>query len=208
MTTEAHQKSKVLELFLENAAFDGWSKHSLTHSVEQAGLDKNYAEILFPKGVDDIVCYYIDSLNKQLEEKILNMPDFTALKVRDKITTLVWERIQLMHPHKLAIKQLSYYFSHPVNFCLASQCAWSTVDAMWHTAKDVSVDFNYYTKRATLLGVYSTTLLYWLKDTSEDANDTKGFLSRRINNVMEFHKQKSKALSFFQNFYHKTKYSA
>jgi ubiquinone biosynthesis protein COQ9 len=35
-----------------------------------------------------------------------------------------------------------------------------------------------------LAGVYSTTLLHWLDDQSEDCAETWAFLDRRIDNVM------------------------
>ncbi len=45
---------------------------------------------------------------------------------------------------------------------------------------------NWYTKRATLSGVYSSTVLYWLGDQSERHEATWSFLDRRIEDVMRF----------------------
>ena len=50
---------------------------------------------------------------------------------------------------------------------------------------------NWYTKRATLSAVYSSTLIYWLGDDSADQADTWAFLDRRIENVMAFEKAKA-----------------
>ena len=68
---------------------------------------------------------------------------------------------------------------------------YKTVDAMWYAAGDTSTDFNFYTKRATLAGVYSSTLLYWLNDRSEGNEATWSFLDRRIEDVMRFEKWKA-----------------
>ena len=46
-------------------------------------------------------------------------------------------------------------------------------------------------KRATLSGVYSATVLYWLGDDSTDHQATWAFLDRRIDNVMQIEKLKS-----------------
>ena len=62
---------------------------------------------------------------------------------------------------------------------------------MWYAAGDTSTDFNFYTKRATLAGVYSSTLLYWLNDRSPGGEATWGFLDRRIDDVMKIEKLKS-----------------
>ena len=45
---------------------------------------------------------------------------------------------------------------------LGMKLLYSTVDAMWRAAGDTSTDFNFYTKRAILSAVYSSTLMRWL----------------------------------------------
>ena len=65
-----------------------------------------------------------------------------------------------------------------------------TVDAMWRATGDQTSDFNYYTKRALLAGVYSTTLLHWLSDSSADRAKTWTFLDARIEDVMKIQKMR------------------
>ena len=55
-----------------------------------------------------------------------------------------------------------------------------TVDSVWHAAGDRSVDFSWYTKRAILASIYGSTLLFWLRDDSDDAAATLAFLDRRL----------------------------
>ena len=50
---------------------------------------------------------------------------------------------------------------------------------------------NWYTKRATLSAVFGSTVLYWLGDTSEGDADTRAFLDRRIETVMQIEKAKA-----------------
>ncbi len=57
------------------------------------------------------------------------------------------------------------------------------MDAIWHLAGDRSADWSWYTKRAILAGVYGATLLYWLRDDSEDDEATLAFLDRRLAGV-------------------------
>ena len=84
----------------------------------------------------------------------------------------------------------------PFNAGLALKLLYKTVDAMWYAAGDTSTDFNFYTKRATLAGVYSSTLLYWLNDRSAGGEATWGFLDRRIDDVMKIEKLKSQVKSW------------
>jgi ubiquinone biosynthesis protein COQ9 len=61
---------------------------------------------------------------------------------------------------------------------------------MWRIAGDTATDFNHYSKRTILLGVYVSTVLVYLDDGSEDLSETRAFLDRRIDNVMQFEKVK------------------
>ena len=68
---------------------------------------------------------------------------------------------------------------------LALKLLYRTVDAIWYAAGDNATDFNFYTKRALLAGVYSSTVLYWLNDKSAGCADSWSFLDRRIDEVMQ-----------------------
>ncbi len=74
---------------------------------------------------------------------------------------------------------------------MAPKLIWGTADAIWTALGDTSDDVNWYTKRATLSGVYSATVLYWLGDSSEGHTATWAFLDRRIENVMQIEKLKA-----------------
>ena len=74
---------------------------------------------------------------------------------------------------------------------LGATLVYRTVDAMWRAVGDTSTDFNFYTKRGILAGVYSSTLLRWFTDQSEGESETNQFLAGRIENVMQFEKFKA-----------------
>src|SRR5262249_8142215 len=78
-------------------------------------------------------------------------------------------------------------------------CVYRTVDMVWRSIGDTSADFNFYTKRALLSGVYTSTMLYWFGDTSEDAEETWTFLDRRIADVMQIEKVKSQVVKFAES---------
>lgn len=65
---------------------------------------------------------------------------------------------------------------------------------MWRLAGDTATDYNHYTKRMTLGTIYAATLAYFAQDTSDGHEDTRAFLDRRIENVMQFEKAKAKLL--------------
>ena len=63
---------------------------------------------------------------------------------------------------------------------------------MWRAAGDTSVDYNYYTKRSILAGIYAASLLVFVNDKSDNHAETSAFLARRIEGIMRFEKAKAR----------------
>ena len=115
-----------------------------------------------------------------------------ALKMRERIKNAVRIRLERHAGEPRGGARGPWRCSSlPFNAGLALKLLYRTVDAMWYAAGDTSTDFNFYTKRATLAGVYSSTLLYWLNDRSPGSEATWGFLDRRIDDVMKIEKLKA-----------------
>jgi ubiquinone biosynthesis protein COQ9 len=81
-------------------------------------------------------------------------------------------------------------FALPIHAADGAKALWQTADAIWTALGDTSDDLNWYTKRATLSGVYSATVLYWLGDQSMDHAASWGFLERRIDDVLQIERAK------------------
>jgi ubiquinone biosynthesis protein COQ9 len=96
-----------------------------------------------------------------------------------------------MGPAREAVRRALAILAMPQNVPLALRIGWRTADLMWRIAGDTSTDFNHYTKRMILGGVYGSTLLAWLDDESDGWSETAGFLDRRIDDVMRFEKFKA-----------------
>ena len=109
-------------------------------------------------------------------------------RVRDRISLAVRARLEAMAPHREAARRAAAFLALPQNAPLAAKLMFDTVDAMWRATGDQTSDFNYYTKRALLAGVYSATLLHWLSDSSADRAKTWTFLDARIEDVMKIQK--------------------
>ena len=111
-------------------------------------------------------------------------------RVRDRISLAVRARLEAMAPHREAARRAAAFLALPQNAPLAAKLMFDTVDAMWRATGDQTSDFNYYTKRALLAGVYSATLLHWLSDSSADRAKTWTFLDARIEDVMKIQKMR------------------
>ena len=56
---------------------------------------------------------------------------------------------------------------------------------MWFHAGDKSLDYNWYSKRLMLLGVYKSTELAMMQDGSADFGQTWQFLDRRFEDIKD-----------------------
>ena len=115
----------------------------------------------------------------------------SGMKVRERIRTAVRIRLEKHTGTPDSARRALSLLAMPLNVALGMKLLYRTVDAMWYAAGDTSVDFNFYSKRATLAGVYSATVLFWLNDRSEGGQATWDFLDRRLDDVMKIEKLKS-----------------
>ena len=102
-----------------------------------------------------------------------------------RIGWLVRRRLEAWAEHQEAIRRGVSLLSLPNNAGRALRATWRTVDTLWYAAGDVSADFSYYTRRATLSAIYTATLLCWLDDKSEGFADSWDFLQRRLNDARQ-----------------------
>lgn len=174
----------------ENAVFDGWSRAAVDSAAAQLGIDPVQARLAMPKTQARMIDQYIQEVDRGLEAYFT--PERLAkLKIREKIRALVWRRLEIMGPARESVRRALAILAMPQNLPLALRISWRTADLMWRIAGDTSTDFNHYTKRMTLGGVYGSTLLVWLDDQSDGWTETAAFLDRRIDDVMRFEKFKA-----------------
>jgi ubiquinone biosynthesis protein COQ9 len=174
----------------ENAVFDGWTRAAVDSAAGQLGIDPVQARLAMPKTQAGLIDLYLQEVDRALAAWFT--PErLEPLKIREKIRSLVWRRLEIMGPAREAVRRALAILAMPQNVPLALKASWRTADLMWRIAGDTSTDFNHYTKRMTLGAVYASTLLAWLDDQSEGWSDSAAFLDRRIDDVMKFEKWKA-----------------
>ncbi|CAN5125241.1 COQ9 family protein [soil metagenome] len=174
----------------ENAVFDGWTRAAVDSAAAQLGIDPAQARLAFPSGQAEMVDAYVEGVDREMERR-LPPETLAGMKIREKIRSLVWTRLEIMAPARESVRRGLSILAMPQNLPVGMRIGWRSADLMWRLAGDTSTDFNHYTKRMTLGAVYASTLLAWLDDDSEGWADTAAFLDRRINNVMQFEKFKA-----------------
>jgi ubiquinone biosynthesis protein COQ9 len=181
----------LVKAALPHVDFDGWSAATLDAAIKDAGVDAGLAHQACPRGAVDLALAFHRIGDAEMEAA-LAAADLSDMRFRDRIAKAVQLRIEAVANEKEAVRRGVTLFALPVHAAEGAQALWATTDKIWNLLGDTSEDINWYTKRATLSAVYSSTLLFWLGDDSEDSAETWAFLDRRIDNVMQFETVKAK----------------
>jgi ubiquinone biosynthesis protein COQ9 len=183
-------RAALAPLIPANAVFDGWSDEALSMAASTLGVPAERAQLCFPGGAVEMIDAWFDAIDRAMA-KAWPLERVSKLKIRERIRDLVLYRIEVIHPHKEALRRAFAILAQPQNAMTAAKLAWRAADRMWRIAGDTSTDFNHYTKRGILSALYTSTMLVYLDDESEDLVETRGFLDRRIDDVMRFEKFKA-----------------
>jgi ubiquinone biosynthesis protein COQ9 len=183
-------RAHLAPLLPANAAFDGWSPEAVRLAAEQAGVDPDIARLAFKDDAVQMIDAWFRAVDHGMAAR-LPVEALAAMKIRERITELVWARVQIVAPDREALRRALAILALPQNALAAARMGWRAVDLMWRLAGDKATDFNHYTKRMTLGAVYASTILALLDDDTPDLTATRAFLERRIENVMQFERLKA-----------------
>lgn len=177
-------RTAILEAALVHVPFDGWTQAVLQRGAKDAGFEPVTALRVFPGGPVEAIEFWSHLADRRMLAALEARDDVAAMKVRERVALAVRLRLEQAAAHREALRRALGQLALPLNADRGPALLWRTVDAIWYAAGDTATDFNYYTKRALLAGVYGATVLYWLEDRSEGFADTWRFLDRRIADVM------------------------
>ncbi len=162
----------------------GWTLRALSQA---AGTQ---AEVLFPGGPAELVEAYIDMATRDMVRAAA--PALEGKRLSQKVRTLILTRLERAEPDRRAVRRAVSVLALPGNTAVAAGCTARTVDAIWTAAGDTGTGFSWYSKRAILASVYTSTLLYWLREDRTRA-EVEAFLDRRLAGVAQFGKFTAKA---------------
>lgn len=177
----------------EAAAFDGWKPAAVTAAAEMEGVDPALAAFAFQDGPMQMITAWLARIDADMAETLPH-EHLATLPIRERIRTLVQFRLDALTGKEEALRRALAIMAMPQNVAASARMGWSSADAMWRLAGDTATDYNHYTKRMTLGSIYAATLAYFAQDTSDGHDDTRAFLDRRIENVMQFEKVKAKVM--------------
>ena len=174
----------------EHAVFDGWTRKAVDSAAAELGIDPAQARLAFPKDAPHMIEAWIEGVDAAMEAHFTPQVVET-LRISQRIRAMIWFRLETTGPAREAVRSALSVLAMPHNVPLALRTGWRSADLMWRLAGDTATDYNHYSKRLILSGVYTATLLAWLDDQSEGWTDTAAFLDRRLAGVGRFEKWKA-----------------
>ncbi|KAA0175842.1 hypothetical protein FNF27_02563 [Cafeteria roenbergensis] len=176
------------ELAILDEALDYVEEHGWTRAAISAGAQKlGYPPLshgMFEKGDFALVRHAMRRATEAMASQLEAMP-LEAMTGDERIIAGVRARLEHLAPFvssgswakAMALGAL------PQHALDTSTELGVTVDELWYLAGDRSADASWYSRRGLLLGVFASTELYMLSDTSEGFSDTWEFLRRRVADV-------------------------
>ena len=186
------QREALIEAMLPDVPFDGWSRAALRAAARRIGLPPAEALALFPNGPADFAACFSRWADRRMLDRLERLP-LDQLRVHERVALAVNTRLEIVEPWREAVRRALTILSLPHNTPLAMRLLYETVDGIWYATGDSATDFSFYTKRATLAGVYAATLLYWLEDHSPGSADTRAFLDRRLADLARIGRARQRA---------------
>ena len=179
--SEIEIRDQLIAAMLVHVPFDGWGDASLRAGAEDAGMSYEYAKSVLPNDAAAIDAFtdYVDRDMARSLDQMEPRPE----KISHIIRAAILCRLENAEPHRDAVAQGLKILARPQHAQIAASTLYRTVDRIWRLTGDRSVDFSFYTKRATLAGVYSATLLYWVANPNADRAATEAFLDQRLREV-------------------------
>jgi ubiquinone biosynthesis protein COQ9 len=192
MIERSEDRDSALRATLPHVPTLGWTRAALAAGLADLGRDALEQDWLFPRGPVEAIEAWCDLADRDMEAAAA-AEDLSALRTPARIRRVIVIRLEQAVPHREAIRLALGHQSLPWNVPSAMRTVARTADAMWAAAGDTSADFSWYTRRATLAGVYGATLAFWLQDQDDGFPRTLAFLDRRLAGLAKLQRPKAGA---------------
>ena len=175
-------KIDLIRAMLTHVPFDGWTWEAMEHgaidiSFEKKKTPSSRIEIfkdLFKNGSIDFIKVFSEMIDLEVKQNY-DLIDPKPERVPEKIKKIIMIRLNLCQKYKEAVRSSISLSAIPVNTKLSLNILYRTCNSIWRIAGDKSTDFSFYTRRLSLAAVYTSTLLFWLNDKSNNNIETELF---------------------------------
>ena len=192
-----NKRLKILKLAKNIIAIEGLTSTTFNKISLKYDLNISELNLLFPDGRNDLLKFALEQLNRELEEYCKKI-DLIRLPVHKRIKKILLSKIYLMNKEKQFYKKIFLNLLLPSKSISLPAQLYKSIDQIWFIAGDTSVDFNFYTKRLILAGIYSRIILFFFNN--EDHKELEDLLDLNLKRVAKIPELKSKVNIFKEYF--------
>ncbi len=191
--TENKKKEDILIKAKKVVSIEGWSTEIFS-KLQKQNIKKNDLFYFFPNGYKDLLEYALQNINEKLEYKLkrINLINFPINKRIKKILLL---RFDILNEDKEFYKKTFNHLLIPTNNKISKKSLYNSVNTIWYLAGDNSTDFNFYTKRLILSGVYTNALFVFF---SKEMKHVEENIDKNLKKISKIPKIKER-ISFIKN---------
>jgi ubiquinone biosynthesis protein COQ9 len=192
-----NKKLEVLKFAKILVSINGFKSNTLKAISSKYKLSIDEIEILFPDGNRDLIKFSLEQLNFDLEDSCKKI-DLIRLPVHKRIRKILLLKISLMQKEKKFYKNIFLNILIPKKKFFVPIQLYKSIDQIWFIAGDTSTDFNFYTKRLILAGIYTRILLFFFNNNNQEKLEY--ILDTNLRKVSKIPEIKSKINIFKDSF--------
>ena len=181
------KKEDILKKVKKIVSIEGWSS-DIFLKLQKQNIKKSDLFYFYPDGYKNLLEYALQDINEKLENKLkkINLINFPINKRIKKILLL---RFDILNEDKEFYKKTFNHLLLPTNNNISKKSLYNSVNIMWYLAGDNSTDFNFYTKRLILSGIYINALFVFF---SKDMKYVEKNLDKNLKKISKIPKIKER----------------
>ena len=186
-------RKKILKDIKALVIKDGWNDQLFLNYSKISKFSNEEINALFPAGYQTLIDMYLEEINLKMTKNSKKI-NLIRLRTHERVRELVKLRLKIMLKEKILVKKTFIHLLLPFNHRIAYKNLYRTVDQIWFLAGDNSTDFNFYSKRAILATIYTSTISHFINN--DDYEETINFLEKNLKKVSLIPKFKNKTKNF------------
>lgn len=167
---------------VRRAGRQGWNSAALRAALKDCGESPEFLPSAFPRGVIGAIESWGVQVDAAMDAAAAS-ENLGRLRTPQRIRRVIELRLTLLEPDREALRGALAVLTLPWNVPSGLRGLARSASAIWHAAGDSSSDFSWYTRRATVAGVYAATLAFWMRPGAPEMTEVLSFLDRRLQDL-------------------------
>ncbi|KAI4335186.1 hypothetical protein L6164_013856 [Bauhinia variegata] len=181
------EQARVLSASLPHVIKLGWTEAALIAGTREVDLSPSIIGS-FPRKEAALVEFFMDDCLQRLIDRIDSDEGLKNMSPSDCLSKLIRIRLEMQAPFISKWPQALSIQAQPINVPTSFKQRAMLIDEICHAAGDNASDIDWYVKRTVLGGIYSTTEIYMLTDSTPEFRDTWAFLDARVKDAFDLKK--------------------